>query len=981
MNEAGFRGWLEQRRWNDKPLSKKGIDNRIRRMRRIERSLVELDFQTADVDVVISAGRGEELLSRIRELIRHSPSRDGVPQFLVPQANDPEGQLRNILAVLRLYLRFSAGGEPDASQSGSSPLEELRDQFLQRCPDFHSFDDRNGTYWDVERHYKDQILEKVQAIIASPSTDEEIGRPLYEAMMPNQGPLLRWQTRDDFDRNHQDLAPEFFSVMGQLARSQLPFPDALIGAAAQLQDLRARGADKLSPGEIAAIVFTTAACANPNATAPFKTTRAQQLAKRISGDRIFDSGPLKREQVVRWQELLGKIQSTLEAWGWKPRDLFDVQGFAWVALDESWDEDEADEVSDYDLGAGPYWFVGSSFGGNSDQTERFVRDGVWEIDTPSDKDAERVRGMKVGDRIALKATFVQRYDLPFNNSERDVSVMRIKARGTVKANPGDGERVIVAWDEGFEPRNWYFYTYLKTIWRVLPGKPLPDALIRFAFFDEAQDLEWFMTYGEWAKMYGAEPQSTGRRFWIEKTIVNGRPDRQDGDHALGKALWSPQLSKDGRDIYASMSQVRPGDVVFHLTDNRGITDVSVAAEAADNTFRGVPDTEWADQDGYRIPLRDHVQLEPPLLREAFLATEPYSSELKELIEGGAKGLFYNRKLELNQGAYLTESTPSLLSILNRAYQEYAGRQLPYVPEDDGVTSAEAEFEPYTLEHALEELFLDTETAEEIMLLWLAKKNIIIQGPPGVGKSFAAQRLAFAMMGVKDRSRLGFVQFHQSYSYEDFVEGFRPTAGGFELKAGKFVEFCRKAEADPKRPYVFIIDEINRGNLSKIMGELMLLIEGDKRDSDWAMPLASGKAPFHVPANVYLLGLMNTADRSLAVVDYALRRRFAFIDLAPNLSSPKFSAQLAESGIGDEVRDRLLNGIEALNAVIRADVTNLGPGFAIGHSFFCSKMADGETDREWYERVIRTEIAPLLREYWFDEPGKAEQWSNQLLTNS
>ena len=234
------------------------------------------------------------------------------------------------------------------------------------------------------------------------------------------------------------------------------------------------------------------------------------------------------------------------------------------------------------------------------------------------------------------------------------------------------------------------------------------------------------------------------------------------------------------------------------------------------------------------------------------------------------------------------------------------------------------------------------------------------------------------MKAKDRERLGFVQFHQSYAYEDFVEGYRPTETGFELRSGKFVEFCRQAEQDPNQDYVFIIDEINRGNLSKILGELMLLIEGDKRDRQWAMPLASGREKFFVPPNVYLLGLMNTADRSLAVVDYALRRRFAFIDLAPNLNSPKFKAHLVSRGISAGVVETVIARIGLLNAEIVEDVTNLGPGFAIGHSYFCSDLMAGESDHAWYERIIRTEIVPLLREYWFDAPRKVDAWSAQLL---
>ncbi|MFO6428868.1 AAA family ATPase [Erythrobacter sp. W302b] len=624
-----------------------------------------------------------------------------------------------------------------------------------------------------------------------------------------------------------------------------------------------------------------------------------------------------------------------------------------------------------------YWFVGSSYGRTNDQTERFLNDGIWEISNPTDAEAAQVKSMATGQRIAIKAAFVQRHNLPFENHGGNVSVMRIKARGVITANPGDGLHVMVDWEQSFEPKEWYFYTNRRTIWELLPGSDFADALIRFAFEDQPQDFEIFLADDHWGAMYRKQKGEVRPRFWIEKTLVSGRQDRLTGDHALGLALWSPQRSRDGRDIYKTMTQVRAGDIVFHLTDNKAISDVSIAVDVADDTFTGVAGTDWADQAGYRIALRDHETLDPPLPREAFLTTEPFAGELKELVESGARGMFFNRSLDLNQGAYLTEATPSLLNILNRAYREFAGKDLPHVKGEDAPEPA-AELEIYTIDDALETLFIERELAEEILLLWRAKKNIILQGPPGVGKSYAAQRLAFALMGEHDRSRLKFVQFHQSYSYEDFVEGFRPTENGFELKPGKFVEFCRQAEADPGRKYVFVIDEINRGNLSKIMGELMVLIEPDKRASDWAMPLALGKAPFHVPANVHILGLMNTADRSLAVVDYALRRRFAFIDLGSNLGSPKFRAQLVQAGVSDQLVSTLISRVTALNAEIVSDVANLGPGFAIGHSFFCAGPIEGEGDRQWYERVIRTEVAPLLREYWFDAPAKAEQWTVQLL---
>ena len=372
-----------------------------------------------------------------------------------------------------------------------------------------------------------------------------------------------------------------------------------------------------------------------------------------------------------------------------------------------------------------YWFVGSSFGRTEDQTDRFVRDGTWEISTPTPQEQETVQSMKVGDRIAIKAAFVQRLNLPFDNRGQNVSVMRIKARGTITGNPGTGDSMSVAWDDEFEPHDWYFYTYRPTIWAVHPGNELADKLIAFTFDDDPQDIDWFRNHTSWSSLIGDDAPAAAQRFWIEKTIVTGRVDREGGDHALGRALWSPQTSKDGKNIYANMLQVQPGDVVFHLTDNEAITSVSIAGEAADADFIGLEGSDWVGQPGYRIALVDHEKLAPPLDRSAFLETEPYASELRELAASGAKGLFYNRSRGLNQGAYLTEATPTLLSILNRAYEAYAGKSLPHVSSTASPTVSEVK--PYSLADALELLFIEERAAEDIQTLWTAKRTSYCKG--------------------------------------------------------------------------------------------------------------------------------------------------------------------------------------------------------------------------------------------------------------
>ena len=278
-------------------------------------------------------------------------------------------------------------------------------------------------------------------------------------------------------------------------------------------------------------------------------------------------------------------------------------------------------------------------------------------------------------------------------------------------------------------------------------------------------------------------------------------------------------------------------------------------------------------------------------------------------------------------------------------------------------------ESYGIESALKDLLLSKEDFEEMLDSVHSKKNLILQGPPGTGKSFVAKRLAYALLGFKDDSRIESVQFHQSFSYEDFIQGFRPKKDGigFSLKDGVFYRFCKKALHDPDRPYVFIIDEINRGNLSKIFGEVMLLIETDKRGPDWAVSLTysdESVSKFFIPANVHILGMMNTADRSLAIVDYALRRRFAFKDVLPGFDSDKFGPLLESKGVEKIVISAIQTKMTALNKEIESSV-DLGRGFAIGHSFFVpfENITDSKV---WYERVIKNEIVPLLREYWFDK---------------
>lgn len=273
--------------------------------------------------------------------------------------------------------------------------------------------------------------------------------------------------------------------------------------------------------------------------------------------------------------------------------------------------------------------------------------------------------------------------------------------------------------------------------------------------------------------------------------------------------------------------------------------------------------------------------------------------------------------------------------------------------------------PYDFADDPDKPFIAEENFNEIVELLFRKKNIILQGAPGVGKTFLAKKIAYQLIGMQKNENIEIVQFHQSYSYEDFIQGIRPTTSGeFKVRNGIFYNFCENAKEHPEDTFVFIIDEINRGNLSKIFGELMMLIEYDKRSPLYALKLTYNEEKstrFYVPENVYIIGCMNTADRSIAIVDYALRRRFAFCDLEPEFGDTfknYLSTTLSKSFI-----DEICRKVNRVNDIIRTS-SSLGKGLEIGHSYFC-QLSSVDDEQEWWKSVCKYELFPYLREICFD----------------
>ena len=463
-----------------------------------------------------------------------------------------------------------------------------------------------------------------------------------------------------------------------------------------------------------------------------------------------------------------------------------------------------------------YWFVGATYRGTDDQLPRFLSEGIWE-NGYEDRYIDLVRSMRPGDLIAVKSAYTRKNELPFECRGQTVSVMAIKAIGTITENLNDGKRVIVDWTKVEPVREWYFYTHRGTIWHVPPGRWQSDALIAFTFDNQPQDIERFR---------------------------NASPGSQGGELA-------------GED---DMDDEGNGDEV----------------------------TEAATP-GYSV---DDI---------------------------------------LKDGCFLKHSE---------------------------------------IEQQLDRL--------------RDKKNLILQGPPGTGKTWLAKRLAFALIGQKDESKVRVVQFHPNLSYEDFVRGWRPTGEGkLSLADGVFMEAIEAATKAPTSKFVVVIEEINRGNPAQIFGELLTLLEASKRNPSEALELcypdADGtRRPVYVPENLYVVGTMNVADRSLALVDLALRRRFAFMSLEPRFGDVWRKWVVKECGVDHVLASDIERRMAALNKTIAAD-TRLGKQFQIGHSYVTpNHRLETDGTQKWFQQVVETEIGPLLEEYWFDAPAEAQKARDELL---
>jgi 5-methylcytosine-specific restriction protein B len=718
-----------------------------------------------------------------------------------------------------------------------------------------------------------------------------------------------------------------------------------------------------------------------------------------------------------------------------------------------------------------YWFVGASYGGTDDQTQRFLDDGIWE-NGYDDKYLELVRSMQPGDLIAIKSSYTRKHDLPFDNRGNTVSVMAIKAIGTITENMNDGKHVRVDWKKEGVPREWYFYTHRGTIWRVVPGEWITDALVAFTFENKPQDIERFCNAPNWRERFGSAPDN--RRFrWTEfyeavaEKLLKYHNDRKpliEGIHEIAKRVSGLSYLQDKfpDGTTGPLKDICPFTAMG--TFNRSMTDANrkaIASELAKllgveadvpDSFEGIPvlnnQRSWfftnAEKRGagdidalWRVfaAAAQFVVSDSPEPRAEFALAYDAAIEVRGVAWNLSTGLYWahpwdfptldsqsrhyvtkhlNIQIPISgqQGPCNSEGYLKLLDDLKARFNEdsypvhsfpelslaawlYKDSDTPAPPAegdqlDDGEMDQAHEavqvtppLEAYSIANVLKDgCFLQASEIERLLERLRTKKNLILQGPPGTGKSWIAKRLAFALIGEKDESKIRAVQFHPNLSYEDFVRGWRPTGDGkLALADGVFMEAIRAASRNPASKYAVIIEEINRGNPAQIFGELLTLLEAGKRTPNEALELCyadpDGKRrPVHVPENLYVIGTMNIADRSLALVDLAFRRRFAFVTLEPKFGDVWRKWVVEQGGIDPGLAGNIEQRIDELNQKISE---LLGFQFRIGHSYVTPphRIEPGST-RDWFLQVAETEIGPLLEEYWFDDPKTAKDSLAKLI---
>lgn len=839
-------------------------------------------------------------------------------------------------------------------------LRRARDTFLRQMPDFTDFRAASGAYWDVERHYKNGLIEQARTIIGRPDDDRAVGESLYRLLsVGGSGLPLSWRTLSEVQNAAPELRDRFYTALGQLARSDGSLEEAVPAAARELEALRDAGIAGLRRGEVLSIPITVWATLHPDQASWFKIAKIDEMGRRLFGRRLFPQTQFRETDLAEWLQLMRALFGLLDKeFGWRPQDMFDVQGFIWVV---------GNPDAPRELDPVPVWMV-TSLWGQEDGVSHFIERGEWSllIDTGSANN-RRVREMQVGDRIFLKDFVPRARELPFDAGTGIVTALRFRAEGTITEVSEDGLRVGVDWQAWDEPRTWFFYTNNDAVWRLRdPGDNVyADQLRRFLLDGEPQDNDLFLQDPFWRdRLFGAAANNEVPNVQPTNLILYGPPGTGKTYRTAQEAVWLcgeavteergelmqryEELSKEGRIRF----------VTFHQSFSYEEFVEGLRPETAPS------DGQESEGAGFRLEPR------PGIFRELCAVA---SEALKGPGEPTGSFDFAGRHFwKMGLGMIGTQDSVYEACIADGYAALGWGLDIDWSdPRFDNIEAIREEFHSaprdneqpshYTQLHP----FRNTMKVGDIIIVPYGNKAFRAVGEV-IGDYYFEKN---GEPTYYHRRRVRWLTvLDEPLPLDTIIEGDFMQRTFYSIAAGRvnkeaLARLVRSSESEGQaagsggapQQFVLIIDEINRANVSKVFGELITLIEPDKR---LGMPnaikvrLPYSKREFGVPANLHIIGTMNTADRSIALLDTALRRRFRFEEMAPDTSVTAFIEAEESTGLP------LAKVLETMNRRIEYLVDR---DHRIGHAFFINCKTKADVDA-----VMRDKVIPLLQEYFFDD---------------
>lgn len=816
-------------------------------------------------------------------------------------------------------------------------LNRARDTFLRQMPDFSDFRAAAGAYWDVERAYKNGLIEQAKAIIARSDDDRAVGEALYRLLsVGGSGLPLSWRTLSEVQNADPELRDRFYTTLGVLARSDGPLEEAVPAAARELEALRDAGIAGLRRGEVLSIPITVWATLHPDQASWFKIAKIDEMGRRLFGRRLFPQTEFREADLAEWLQLMRALFGLLDKeFAWHPQDMFDVQGFIWVvgqgkqeegshdmeddeilakfdvdprfkAAREAWNEVEtaafcgiARSVHDYGLD----WFV---VRGPSTSLLRF---GIRNQDTVS---AEGVIGyvnpaqneLHLNDRYGITPGVSGVF------SAIDITDMLASIR--------PAQQHVANWKRlPLERRPYWPEDYsgpaVAEPERDGDRRPKPTNLI----------------------LYG--PPGTGKTYRTMQEAVRCCGEVPANDRPSLREQYD-RLCKERRIEFVTFHQnFSYEEFVEGLRPPSSLDDGEIAANGSNGLvlnihsgiFRDIAERAAIQRGG----LGSTLDSERSIFK---VALGDRNHEENEILHALDKGF-----ITLGWGGHRDWSAPQFDDF--NAILEHWRRE-----EDPEASGKDSNVEQlYALRSWMQE-------GDYVVVSDGRDRFRAVGEVTGPYQFHADQTRHPHRRDVRWLWRDDSGEERQTF----YPKGFRRhSLYRLDPKAVDWAALSRvvnrnreSADEGSGLPHVLIIDEINRANVSKVFGELITLIEPDKRlgmPNALKVRLPYSKVEFGVPANLHIIGTMNTADRSIALLDTALRRRFRFEEMAPE---PELLGKV--------------DGIDlpaVLTAMNRRIEYLVDRDHRIGHAFFIDCLTKAQVDA-----VMRDKVIPLLQEYFFDD---------------